>query len=73
MRELHLRQPSPDLVRPASSHEPARIPQAHPARPAEAEPHIDDTLDQAAALWTTRRIRNCVLLLQPRAHKVSQR
>ncbi len=31
------------------------------------EPRIDDTLDQAAALWTTRRIRSCLVLLDPSA------
>ncbi|MFL9671210.1 hypothetical protein WIX39_030040 [Variovorax sp. AB1(2024)] len=30
-------------------------------------PRIDDTLDQAAALWTTRRIRSCLVLLDPSA------
>lgn len=36
-----------------------------PARPAAAA--MDETLDQAAALWPTRRIRSFFLLLDPSA------
>ena len=51
-------------------HEQQRVrPSARVAAPAavvavEAAPAVDATLDQAAALWTTRRIRS-FLLLQP--------
>ncbi|MGJ7527429.1 hypothetical protein [Variovorax sp. GB1P17] len=55
MRQFQLRQPQPlqqPQVRP-SAHAPART----------ATPEIDGTLDQAAALWTTRRIRSFLTLL----------
>jgi hypothetical protein len=56
MRHLELRQ------------QPLQQQQAQPRTPHNAAaPRIDDTLDQAAALWTTRRIRNCLVLLDPSA------
>ncbi|MGJ7609352.1 MULTISPECIES: hypothetical protein [unclassified Variovorax] len=59
MRHFHLRrQPHEPLVR-ASAH----VPNGAPAATAEA-PAADTALDQAAALWTTRRIRS-FLVLQP--------
>ena len=59
MRHFHLRrQPHEQLVR-ASAH----VPNGAPAAATEA-PAVDAALDQAAALWTTRRIRN-FLVLQP--------
>lgn len=61
MRHFHLRrQPheQQQRVRP-SVHVPARDPAA-----ADAAPVVDASLDQAAALWTTRRIRS-FLVLQP--------
>ncbi|MGJ7537581.1 MULTISPECIES: hypothetical protein [unclassified Variovorax] len=61
MRHFHLRrQPheQQQRVRP-SAHVPARDPAA-----ADAAPVVDASLDQVAALWTTRRIRS-FLVLQP--------
>ena len=61
MRHFHLRrQPheQQQRVRP-SAHAPAREPAA-----ADVAPVVDASLDQAAALWTTRRIRS-FLVLQP--------
>jgi len=62
MRHLELRQ------------QPLQQQQAQPRTPhnagapaGAAAPRIDDTLDQAAALWTTRRIRSCLVLLDPSA------
>jgi hypothetical protein len=40
---------------------------AHAQGHAAAAPAIDETLDQAAALWTTRRIRSFFLLLDRNA------
>lgn len=59
MRHFHLRRQPHEQprVRP-SAHVPAH------AAAAEAAPAVDAKLDQAAALWTTRRIRS-YLLLQP--------
>ncbi|WP_184641513.1 hypothetical protein [Variovorax sp. 350MFTsu5.1] len=59
MRHFHLRRQPHEQprVRP-SAHVPAH------AAAAEAAPAVDARLDQAAALWTTRRIRS-YLLLQP--------
>ncbi|MDQ0084345.1 MULTISPECIES: hypothetical protein [Variovorax] len=61
MRHFHLRrQPheQQQRVRP-SAHAPVRDPAA-----VDAAPVVDASLDQAAALWTTRRIRS-FLVLQP--------
>jgi hypothetical protein len=59
MRHFYLRrQPREQLVR-ASAH----VPNGAPAAAVEA-PTVDAALDQAAALWTTRRIRS-FLVLQP--------
>ena len=61
MRHFHLRrQPHEQQRARPSAHVPAH---AAPAA-AESAPAVDATLDQAAALWTTRRIRS-YLLLQP--------
>ena len=58
MRHFHLcRQPHEQRVR-SSAQEPARTVDAA------AAPTVDAALDQAAALWTTRRIRS-FLVLQP--------
>ncbi|MET3181641.1 UNVERIFIED_ORG: hypothetical protein ABIC43_004816 [Variovorax guangxiensis] len=61
MRHFHLRrQPHEQRVRPS-----AHVVAPAPAVAAEeAAPVVDAALDQAAALWTTRRIRS-FLLLQP--------
>ncbi|SFP58706.1 hypothetical protein SAMN05216567_107174 [Variovorax sp. OK605] len=60
MRHFHLRrQPhEPQRVRP-SAHVPSGASTANAV-----EPVVDAALDQAAALWTTRRIRS-FLVLQP--------
>ncbi|CAA2109234.1 hypothetical protein [Variovorax paradoxus] len=59
MRHFHLRrQPHEPRVRP-STHAPVPA-----AAAAQAVPAVDAALDQAAALWTTRRIRS-FLVLQP--------
>jgi hypothetical protein len=42
-----------------------RQPAHGPARAATAQDVENETLDRAAALWTTRRIRSFFLLLQP--------
>jgi hypothetical protein len=68
MRQFHpRRQPhEQQRVRP-SAHVPARASVATAtatATAADATPAVDASLDQAAALWTTRRIRS-FLLLQP--------
>ena len=49
--------------------QPARQPAQAPARAVTAQDVENETLDRAAALWTTRRIRNFFLLLErpPRA------
>jgi hypothetical protein len=64
MRQFHpRRQPhEQQRVRP-SAHVPARASVAT-APAADATRAVDASLDQAAALWTTRRIRS-FLLLQP--------
>ncbi|MGJ7605103.1 hypothetical protein ACSFA7_12220 [Variovorax sp. LT1R20] len=59
-RQQQQPQPMQELVRPS----------AHvPARAATAQDAENETLDRAAALWTTRRIRSFFLLLEqpPRA------
>lgn len=54
-------------------------PSAHAAAPAPARvnpaPHLDDeqALDRAAALWTTRRIRSFLLLLEQPDHGTTRR
>jgi hypothetical protein len=53
-RQQHHQQPMQQPVRP-SAHEPARA--------ATAQDVENETLDRAAALWTTRRIRSFFLLL----------
>jgi hypothetical protein len=61
MRHFHLRRQSHEQqqrVRP-SAHVPVRD-----AAAVDAAPVVDASLDQAAALWTTRRIRS-FLVLQP--------
>ena len=59
MRHFYLRrQPHEQHVRPS-----AHVPNGAPAAAVEA-PAVDVALDQAAALWTTRRIRS-FLVLQP--------
>jgi len=65
MRQFQTRQQQ----QPQPMQEPAR-PSAHvPARAATAQDAENETLDRAAALWTTRRIRSFFLLLEqaPRA------
>ncbi|HEX7867335.1 MAG TPA: hypothetical protein VF555_20425 [Variovorax sp.] len=60
MRHFHLRrQPHEQQRVRLSAHVPVPAPVA-----AEAAPVVDAALDQAAALWTTRRIRS-FLVLQP--------
>jgi len=64
MRHFHLRsQPQQHRVRPST-----HVPPAHAvvvdAAATPAVPAVDTALDQAAALWTTRRIRS-FLVLQP--------
>ncbi|MFH0129997.1 hypothetical protein ACGLHS_07280 [Variovorax sp. VaC1] len=56
MRQFQLRQPQP-LQQPV-----ARPSAPAPARAAASE--IDGALDKAAALWTTRRIRSFLMLLE---------
>lgn len=52
--------------------EPVR-PSAHvPARAVTAQDVENETLDRAAALWTTRRIRSFFLLLE-QPHRTTQR
>ncbi|GAC1354938.1 MAG: hypothetical protein NVSMB34_07580 [Variovorax sp.] len=53
MRQIQLRQPPAARVSPPA-HAPARV----------AAPEADGTLDRAAALWTTRRIRSFLMLLE---------
>ncbi len=60
MRHFHLRLQSHEPQRVRHS---AHVPSGAPAAAVEA-PAVDATLDQAAALWTTRRIRS-FLVLQP--------
>jgi len=65
MRQIQLRQQQ--QLQPVQ--QPAR-PSAHvPARAVSAQDVENETLDRAAALWTTRRIRSFFLLLEqpPRA------
>ena len=72
MRQFHPCQPQ----RPLQQHQQqqhAGVQQAQPrtqgpsAHARAAAPAIDDALDQAAALWTTRRIRSFFLLLDRNA------
>jgi len=69
MRQFHPCQPQ----RPQQQQQHAGVQQVQPrahgadASPRAAAPAIDDTLDQAAALWTTRRIRSYFRLLDPSA------
>jgi hypothetical protein len=58
MRQIQLRQ-QPVARASLSAQVPAR---AGGAR--SAAPEVADTLDQAAALWTTRRIRSFLMLLE---------
>lgn len=60
MRQFQTRQPQPQQQ---PMQQPAR-PAAHePARAVAAQDVENETLDRAAALWTTRRIRSFFLLL----------
>ena len=60
MRQFQTRQQQ----QPQPMQEPVR-PSAHvPARAATAQDAENETLDRAAALWTTRRIRSFFLLLE---------
>ncbi|WP_295976896.1 hypothetical protein [uncultured Variovorax sp.] len=61
MRHFHLRRQPHEQQRVRPS---ARVPAHAATTAAEAAPAVDAKLDQAAALWTTRRIRS-YLLLQP--------
>ena len=63
MRQFQLRQ-QPAAPANAAAHAPTRAASAR-----SAAPDVDDTLDRAAALWTTRRIRSFLMLLDqpPRA------
>lgn len=62
MRHFQLRRQPHDLqrVRP-SAHVPGGVPVA-PVASVAATPVVDAALDQAAALWTTRRIRSFLVL-----------
>ena len=64
MRQFQLRQ-QPAAPANAAAHAPTRATSACSS----AAPDVDDTLDRAAALWTTRRIRSFLMLLDqpPRA------
>jgi hypothetical protein len=67
MRHFHLRrQPHHEPLRArASAHVPVDTPVAAAAAAVPvAAPAVEGALDQAAALWTTRRIRS-FLVLQP--------
>lgn len=69
MRHFHLRrQPHHEPLRArASAHAPVNAPADTPVAAAAlpvAAPAVEGALDQAAALWTTRRIRS-FLVLQP--------
>lgn len=61
MRHFHLRRQPHEQPRVRPS---AHVPAHAAPMAAEAAPAVDARLDQAAALWTTRRIRS-YLLLQP--------
>lgn len=60
MRHLELRRQQP--LQQQQQAQPRTLHNAQ-APGSSAAPHIDDTLDQAAALWTTRRIRSFLMLL----------
>jgi hypothetical protein len=57
MRQIQLRQQQP-------MQQPVRPPAHMPARAVTAQDVENETLDRAAALWTTRRIRSFFLLLE---------
>jgi len=61
MRHLELRRQQP--LQQQQQAQPRTLHNAHGPAGSSAAPHIDDTLDQAAALWTTRRIRSFLMLL----------
>ncbi|RQO55448.1 hypothetical protein DBV14_11885 [Variovorax sp. KBW07] len=63
-QQQHLQQPMQPAVR-----QPAHV----PARAATAQDAENETLDRAAALWTTRRIRSFFLLLEQPAVRTAQR
>jgi len=60
MRQIQLRQQQQQ--QPVQ--QPARPPAHVPAHAATAQDIDNETLDRAAALWTTRRIRSFFLLLE---------
>jgi len=60
---LHLRLPPGRPRAPAHAPSRAAAPRAE-AADVQRQPEVDPALDQAAALWTTRRIR-CFLLMLP--------
>ena len=72
MRQFHScqqRQQQQQQQQPSSPQAQPRVrgASAHAQGHAAAAPAIDETLDQAAALWTTRRIRSFFLLLDRNA------
>ncbi|KQX91888.1 hypothetical protein [Variovorax sp. Root473] len=68
MRQFQIRPLHPQ-TRPSHGRPSAHAGAQAPARVGPA-PHVDDeqTLDRAAALWTTRRIRSFLLLLEQPGH-----
>lgn len=71
MRQSQLRQPQQQHQQPMQPlvRQPAHV----PARAATAQDVENETLDRAAALWTTRRIRSFFLLLEQPAVRTAQR
>lgn len=67
MRQSQLRQPQQPMQPPV------RQPAHGPARAATTQDVENETLDRAAALWTTRRIRSFFLLLEQPAARAAQR
>ncbi|MBT2335416.1 hypothetical protein J7E49_16040 [Variovorax paradoxus] len=68
MRQFHSCQQRQQQQQPSPPQAKSHVrPSAHVPDHAAAAPAIDDALDQAAALWTTRRIRSFFLLLDPNA------
>lgn len=74
MRQSQLRQPQQQHQQQRQPMQPAVRQPAHvPARAATAQDAENETLDRAAALWTTRRIRSFFLLLEQPAVRTAQR
>jgi hypothetical protein len=74
MRQSQLRQPQQQHQQLQPMQQPTVRQPAHgPARAATAQDVENETLDRAAALWTTRRIRSFFLLLEQPAVRAAQR